>query len=198
MRAGYFSGYGDALLEQRVSDLETNQETQAASIQALNDASVVAYRLSAVGAGAGAAVAAGATVRFALPALSERFPDDARWNRLASGVWEYDGTLEGIYEAHCPVAFGTSLAVLVSYTWMLAEGTGLDTGSPVIRDSVAFTIERQLVGGNATAVPTGPLTLQGTGGQIALFASHSSGLSVTLTPATIALFLTRVSALETP
>lgn len=191
---GTLVGWSQAgAVEQRISDLETNQEQQAIEIAALEAEAIIAYRASLVGAGVGAAIGAGATVRFALPNIVERFPNDSRWNRVASGVLEYDGTIGGIYEVHCPVAFGTSAAVLASYTATIVEGTGLDTGSPVVRDTATFTIERQLVGINVTAAITGLVTLQPTGGQIALRFSHNQGASITVTPATIALLLLRVS-----
>lgn len=192
---GYSAGYQSPLaIEQRLSDVETNQQAQQTALATLNASVVVAHRVSAIGSLGATVVAAGATVRLSLPTIGEAEPNDGRWNRLGTGVIAYDGSISGVYEVHCPVSFGTTLATLTAYTFAVNEGTDLAT-APVIRDSVAFAVERQLAtAGNGTANPTGLLTLQPTGGEISLTVAHSALASLSVTPTTIELLMTRVSA----
>lgn len=192
---GYSFGYQNPVaVEQRLDDIETNQQTQQTALATLNASVVVAHRVSASGSLGATVVAAGATVRLSLPTIAESEPSDGRWSRQGTGVIAYDGSLAGVYEVHCPVSFATTLATLASYTFAVNEGTDLAT-APVIRDSVAFAIERQLItAGNGTANPTGLLTLQPTGGEVALTVAHSALASLSVTPTTIELLMTRVSA----
>lgn len=195
MRAGYFQGYTDvefSALETRVTDLETNQATQAADIAALEAGIVDVYTLHAQGALAPFAVGAGAVVRVDVPALvaGDIFPADPGLWVLAGGIVNYDGSLAGVYEVHMPVSFSTSIGAATVYTWDVVEGTDLAT-VPVRRDVARFAVEKQLTISETTANPNGLLRLQPTGGEIGIFVFHNSGGGATLEATTLSLLLTR-------
>lgn len=188
---GDLTGWGSGV-EQEIADLQANQANQAASIQSMANSIVSAYYVYGRGSASGQAIASGATVRYPLPAISEHLPNDARWNRNANGVYEYDGGLAGVYDILCVINFGVSVGTLQTYTFTLAEGTGLDTGSPVVRDSLVYNLPVTISVGGASAVALGPLTLHPFGGQLALFVQHSALVSVTLTPSAVIPFFRRI------
>lgn len=198
MRAGYFQGYTDAefaALATRVTDLETNQTTQAAEIAALEAGSLDVYTMHAQGSLAPFAVGAGAVVRVNVPALAsgDIFPADPGLWVLSGGIVSYDGSLAGVYEVHMPVSFSTSVAAATVYSWDVVEGTDLAT-VPVRRDQARFSVEKQLTISETTANPTGLLRLQPTGGEIGIFVFHNSGGAATLEATTLSLLLTRERA----
>lgn len=194
MRAGYFSGYETAgVLEARVAALEGDFAAQDAEIAALQAGIVDVYTAHAQGAIAPFAVASGAVVRINVPALvsGDQFPNDGSWV-VTGGLIDYPGSLAGLYEVHCPIAFSTSLGAATVYTWEVVEGTSLAT-VPVRRDFATFSVEKQITASDTSATPTGYLRLRDTGGQIGIFVFHNSGSSATLEATTLSLVLQRSS-----
>jgi len=181
----------------RLADVETALGNQSAQIAAINASIVAAYYVAGRGSGAGQAVASGALVRIPLPAIFEKLPNNADWTRNGSGIYDYGGNVAGTYSAKCIVNFGVSVGVLQLYTFHLIEGTDLVNLTALpdvtrVRDSCVCSLERAVNTGQGSAVVTGPMILQPTGGQLALFVQHNAALSVTITPGTILPFLHRI------
>lgn len=200
-------GFGNVVgwnpLDDRISDLETNLAAQEAQIQAVADSIVAAYYVAGRGSGAGQVVASGALVRVPLPGIFEKLPNNADWSRNGNGIYDYGGNVAGTYSAKCIVNFGVSLGVLQLYTFHFVEGTDLLNVTAIpdvtrIRDSCVCSLERAVNTGQGSAVISGPLILQPTGGQIALLVQHNSGLSVTITPGTLLPFLHRIDPVPVP
>lgn len=186
---GYGFGYGN--LEDRVAALEGDFATQAAELAAIQAGIVDVYTVHAQGAIAPFAVGSGAVVRVNVPALvtNDQFPDDGSWV-VTGGLIDYPGSLAGLYEVHCPIAFSTSLGAATVYTWEVVEGTSLAT-VPVRRDIATFAVEKQITASDTSSTPTGYLRLRDTGGQLGIFVFHDSGSSATLEVTTMSLVLQR-------
>lgn len=195
---GWNVGWRSSLL-QRVADLETNQATQQSTISALSLALGSVFGVAGRGAIAGTVVPNGGRTRLPLPVISEALPPDGRWNRRPDGVIEYDGSLGGLYAVLCSVSFQTSLALLARYTFLLQEGTGLAASEAGVRDTLQGSLERQLAGTNSTTVVCGgPITLEPTGGELALRVEHTAVASLTLTPGEVQYFLHRIDTPPVP
>lgn len=186
-------------LANRVADLETNQTTQQSTISALTAALQSVFGVAGRGSIAATSVANAVRVRLPLPVVSEALPPDGRWNRQANGVIAYDGSLGGLYVVSCAISFQTSLAVLTRYSFILQEGTNLAASEVGVRDTLTGSLERSLAGtSTTTAICIGPLSLQNTGGELALRVEHTGAASLTLTPSDVQYFLHRIDTLPIP
>lgn len=183
---GYSFGYRDPVADEaRLAAVE-------AVANAANTAATSAWYATCRGSVTPIVVAQGAQVRVPIPALFQQLPTDSRWTRSPAGVLSYDGILDGLFVANVVFNFTTSVGVLQTYTVTIAEGTGLETGTPTIRDSESMSLPLQLAGGAGTLVIAAPLVLRASGGQVALFVQHTALASVTITPSSVSVFIFRI------
>lgn len=112
------------------------------------------------------------------------------WSLDVDGVLQATGDVNGVYRSFAILSFSDNANQSTRYTWTLAQGTDL-AGTPVFERRYNFPTQLSIMAEPIGAAPGGSYAIEDTGTEFAVFVSHNSAQSRTVTVGSLSLGLFR-------
>jgi hypothetical protein len=116
------------------------------------------------------------------------------WSLSPDGVLLATGDVNGVYRAFAVLSFSDDANQSTAYTWTLGQGTDL-AGTPVFTRRYNFPAQLSIMTEPIGAAPGGSFAIEEAGSEFAIFVSHNSAQSRTMTVGSLSCGLIRTGPL---